>query len=401
MADGDQTREKQPWGLAILAMVVVACVNGLTTTGLTVFDEAILTELAIDRTALKFRESINFWGAAILLPITGWLIDRGGARITAMVGLALLSAALFAYGSATSVVQLYWLHGVFAFAIGLSGSLAMIVLVTRLFTRQRGLAVGFALAGTSLGGIVMGRVNPLLLEALGWRQSFEWLALVPLVMLALVAFAVPKAGTSSATVRPADAAASLPLSAALGMPAFWLLALAGMLTFGAIVAVFQNVFLHLRDLGFAPRTAGLGLTLLSSCALVAKLAAGWLGDRFGTGNLLKLNIIVMGLGAAGLATLQPGLIWVSLAVIGLGWGAINTLINYLAIEVFGVGQAGRINGVISIFESLGAGGGPLVAAMVFDATGSYGAAFTGIVVALLAALAAIWTVRAKLRPAAA
>ena len=389
----DTAHRRTPWGLAILAMIIVACLNGLTTTGITAFDEAILAELGGGRADLKFREAINFWGAALLLPLTGWLIDKGGARLTSMAGLAILAAALFAYGQADSFWHLYSLHGAFALAIGLSGSLAMIVLVSRLFSHQRGLAVGIALAGTSFGGIVMGQVAPRLLEALGWRESFAWLAIVPLVLLVIVWLLVPRAGTSEATISAADKAASLPLSAAMRSRSFWLLAFAGLLTFGSILAVFQNIFLHMRDLGFTPVQAGQGISLLSACALAAKIAGGWLGDRYGAARLLKVNLVIMAAGAIGLASLDAGLVWLSLALIGGGWGGINTLINYLTLQVFGVGAAGRINGVISLFESIGAGAGPLAAALVFDATQSYAAAFLAIVAALAAAFIAIWFVQ--------
>ena len=166
------TSLKEPWHLALLALLVVACVNGLTTTGITTFDESILRELGGTRADLKVRDTINFWGAALLLPLAGWLMDRGGARTTSLIGLLLLAGAVFLYGRATSLFQLYLLHGIFAMAIGLTGSLAMIVLVTRLFTKNRGLAVGLALAGTSVGGMVMGQIMPRVLETLDWRTAF-------------------------------------------------------------------------------------------------------------------------------------------------------------------------------------------------------------------------------------
>jgi nitrate/nitrite transporter NarK len=383
----------EPWHIAVLALLVVACVNGLTTTGITTFDESILEELGGNRADLKLRDTINFWGAAILLPIAGWLMDRGGARTTSLIGLILLAGAVFLYGRATSFTQLYLLHGIFALAIGLTGSLAMIVLVTRLFSANRGLAVGLALAGTSVGGMVMGRVMPSVLEAMPWRTAFTYLAAVPLIMAALVFLFVPRTGTSEATVRQVDKDNSLPLSTAMKRASFWLLALAGFLTFGTILAIYQNVFLHMRDLQFSPKQAGEGIALLSVFALTAKVASGFLSDRMGSKNLLMISLTIMVLGLCLLASLNPEWVWAALALVGFGWGGANTLINYLCIQVFGVAAAGRISGTISTAESIGAGIGPLAAATVFDATQSYGNAFAFMLVLLIGSLAAIYFVK--------
>jgi nitrate/nitrite transporter NarK len=391
------TDQKEPWHLAVLALLIVACVNGLTTTGITTFDESILKELGGTRADLKLRDTINFWGAALLLPIAGWLIDRSGARNTSLVGLILLAGAIFFYGRATSLFQLYLLHGIFALAIGLSGSLAMIVLVTRLFTKNRGLAVGMALAGTSVGGMVMGRLMPGVLETTDWRTAFTYLSVVPIAMAALVFLMVPRSGTSEATIRQSDKDSSLPLSAALGRPSFWLLALAGFLTFGTILAIYQNVFLHLRDLNFTAKQAGQGIALLSVCALTAKVASGYLSDRMGSKNLLLVSLAIMIMGLCLLASLQTDLVWIALGLVGFGWGGANTLINYLCIQVFGVAAAGRISGTISTGESIGAGIGPIAAATVFDATKSYGSAFAFMVALLVASLVAIYFVRVPKR----
>jgi nitrate/nitrite transporter NarK len=393
----EHQRGSEPWHIAFLALLVVACVNGLTTTGITTFDESIIAELGGSRANLKLRDTINFWGAAMLLPAAGWLIDRRGARTTSLIGLLLLAGAVFLYGRATSYLHLYVLHGVFAMAIGLTGSLAMIVLVSRLFSANRGLAVGLALAGTSVGGMVMGRVMPLVLEAVAWRTAFTYLSIVPLVMAALVYLFVPATGTSEATIRPADKATSLPLSAAITQPRFWMLALAGFLTFGTILAIFQNVFFHLRDLNFTPKQAGNGIALLSVFALTAKVISGFASDRMGSRNLLLMSLAIMAVGVCLLASLRPDLVWVALALVGLGWGGANTLINYLCIQVFGVAAAGRISGTISTAESIGAGIGPFAAATVFDATKSYGSAFLFMVAMLVASLIAVWFVKPAVR----
>jgi MFS family permease len=151
--------------------------------------------------------------------------------------------------------------------------------------------------------------------------------------------------------------------------------------------------LHLRDLNFTAKKAGSGIALLSVCALTAKVASGFLSDRMGSKNLLLMSLIIMVGGLCLLASLQPNLVWIALGLVGFGWGGANTLINYLCIQVFGVAAAGRISGTISTAESVGAGIGPFAAAMVFDATQSYGNAFAFMVALLVASLVAIYFIK--------
>jgi nitrate/nitrite transporter NarK len=387
----NDTSARQPWEIAVLAMVILTCTNGFTTSGLTIYDSAILDEFGGARAALKLRETVAFWTAAALLPFIGVLIDRVGARRTSLIGLALLAVALFLYGLAQSYTHLYLLHALFAVALGLSGSMAMIVLVSRLFSARRGLAIGIALAGTSLGGIVMGQLGPVLLETFGWRRSFQLEALVPLFLMVLVWWLVPRGGGS---VTAAQQQGGISLAGLLRVPSFWALSTIGLITFGSIVGVLQNLFLYLnRDLGLSPATAGSGISVLLGIALITKFSAGWLCDHVSPRRLLQAHLAVMALGAAGMASGHAGLVWPAIALIGIGWGGVYTLTNYLIIESFGVASAGRAGGATSVMESFGAGAGPLLVAAVFDGTGSYGPAFTGIAVLISAAILLTLVVR--------
>ena len=65
----------------------------------------------------------------------------------------------------------------------------------------------------------------------------------------------------------------------------------------------------------------------------------------------------------------------SAIVIALGWGGLFTLYNMLAVNNFGLREIGRINGAISLMESVGVGLGSWVTGVLFDIYGSYQIAF--------------------------
>jgi cyanate permease len=84
---------------------------------------------------------------------------------------------------------------------------------------------------------------------------------------------------------------------------------------------------------------------------------------------------IMLAGVAGLATMRAGLVLPSIAVLGLGWGGLFTLYNMLAVSNFGLREAGRIGGAISLMESLGGGLGIWLTGVLYDRSGSYGGPF--------------------------
>lgn len=70
---------RNPWTIAGLGLLILMVTNGLTTTAISVFDEALLDEFGWSRGELKFRDFLNFGVVALLAPFGGWLLDRFGA----------------------------------------------------------------------------------------------------------------------------------------------------------------------------------------------------------------------------------------------------------------------------------------------------------------------------------
>lgn len=108
-----------------------------------------------------------------------------------------------------------------------------------------------------------------------------------------------------------------------------------------------------------------------------------------SGHPARLLVMGLLLQAAGFAVLvvarSPLVIGPGVALFGLGAG-LNTLVRpYLVQTLYGIGEAGYLNGVIARGQQLARAGGPAVAAGLF-AVGGYGLVF-GLFAAMLAALA--------------
>jgi MFS family permease len=87
-------------------------------------------------------------------------------------------------------------------ALGLLGASTMtcVILISGWFCSQRGLAIGIALVGTSLGSIILSPVNALMIERFGWRQAFLIEAALPIVLLVFILLVVRNSPKDVGTV---------------------------------------------------------------------------------------------------------------------------------------------------------------------------------------------------------
>ena len=396
-----------PWLMALLGMMVLLVSNGLIVTGLTVFDESLLKEFGWSRGELKLRDLITLVLAGWMAPFLGAVIDRVGPRKLILAGLALLSILYAAYANIQSLAHIYLIHVGFAVVLVAAGLNVVVIFVSQWFHSNRGTAIGIALVGTSLGGMVFPKLGVHMMQSMDWRTAFLWQAAVPLVaMLVVYLFArSPRPGgilpwgadkmvaaTGAAPVgvggRP-----DMTYSQALRTRTFWALSITAMATFFSIMAASANLFLHMRDLGFTPQQAGNGLGVMFGLAMVGKFVFGMLGDLFPAKRVLLFNLAIMAAGALILMTMRADLIWYALILFGLGWGGLYTMIQLLAVNFFGLSAAGKILGTITLLDATTAGLGIWLAARIFDVTGSYKPAFQLIFVLIVLALLAATLVR--------
>ena len=396
-----------PWLMALLGMMVLMVSNGLIVTGLTVFDESLLNEFGWSRGELKLRDLITLVLAGWMAPFLGAVIDRVGPRKLILAGLVLLSILYAAYANIQSLAHIYLIHVGFAAVLVAAGLNVVVIFVSQWFHTNRGTAIGIALVGTSLGGMVFPKLGVHMMQSMDWRTAFLWQAAVPLVAM-LVAYLFARsprpggilpwgadkmvAATGAAPVgvggRP-----DLTYSQALRTRTFWALSITAMATFFSIMAASANLFLHMRDLGFTPQQAGNGLGVMFGLAMVGKFVFGMLGDLFPAKRVFLFNLAIMAFGALILMTMRADLLWYALILFGLGWGGLYTMIQLLAVTAFGLSAAGKILGTITLLDATTAGLGIWLAARIFDVTGSYKPAFQLIFVLIVLALLAATLVR--------
>lgn len=396
------------WIIAVASGVILLVTNGMTLAGLNVFDKPLLEDLLkasgepVSLAGLKLRDAITLAASGLMAPLAGAAADRFGVRPLMVLGALLLSAGYFLYSTVDSLNDIYGIHVLFASALASCGLVVNVILVSRWFVKDRGLAMGIALAGTSLGNGTLPPLNAALMAEVGWRSAFAWISLLPLLLIPVILFVVRERPADLRRQQrepvhgdaPLQSPVSLALGEALRTTNFWVLALIAMSTFFAIIGTQAHLNLYLLGRGYSQMDAGLSYTVLFYLGLIGKISSGFLADRLGRRLVFTGTIAIMAGGAFLLALPAGDLLWGGLVLFGLGWGGLYTLLQLLAADYFGPQHLGKILGAITVLDTLGGGLGPPLIGAIRDSTGSYTGAFA--LVAGLVAFALIMSTRFRL-----
>lgn len=372
-----------PWIICFSGLLTLIVVNGLTTTSLSVFDKIFLEEFEWSREELKIRESITNGVTLLFIFISGVIIDKIRVKKMLLFGLFTLAITLASYSFIQNKYQAYLAHFFLGISMITAGSVSCIILVSSWFNDKRGLAIGIVLVGTSLGSAIFSPFNTYLLQHFGWRFAFQILAIFPLIVLLYIYIFVKNSpsdvgtfalGLSKNIDKPANSdllKQGMSYREATKTHLFWLICVCGFCTFYSLVGTIANVFLYLSGLGFTANNASYYLTLYFLIAGSGKLLISLFSDFINPYIVFSTCCLLMILGIVGIASLDQSYIVLSIILMAISWGGIYSLYNLITIKSFGLKEAGKINGTISMFEGGGSFLGPFLTARLYSFENSY------------------------------
>jgi predicted MFS family arabinose efflux permease len=375
-----------PVALVLAAGFLVLFVGGGARFGIGLTFKPMVDELGWARGDLGLAVGLYMVVSAFATFVAGRLADRlsprallGAGTILGGIGIGLMSLV----SAPWHAMVLYGL--VFAVGNGAASLTTVGVMVTRVAPQRAGLANATAISGQSFGQLVMIAALAAVLVQIGWRSVFVWLAAAHLLLLPLFFLALPGQAPHAAAHAPA---AGHSLRSAARTRQFWLLlaiyAICGLDDF----FVGTHVVAFAQDRGLEALFAGNLLALMGLTALVGVLVGGAVSDRLGPARVTAVafgaRIAVFGLIAVDQSPL-------SISVFALVFGATFLVTAPLTVlfvrETFGTKHLGALTGLVTMVHQVFGGIGAYGGALVFDATGSYDAAFVVLLAASALALA--------------
>ena len=370
----------------LLFCAAVVTITSISMHSFTLFLRPIEAGFGWSRTmvTVPYMFAMLGWGVGAVL--FGKLADDLGARPVILGGILLMAAGFFGMSLSQNLWQLSLSFGAMVgLAMGACGLVIISVLVSKHYdAKNRGLAVSVIQTAAPLSPLLFAPALYFLIKTFDWRAA----ALATGVLLVTVALPLawlgardPNDGLTSRHNR-AGWAACIPYLRNRAM----LLMFAARFSCG--VAFFQSAHLVAFALskGFDQATGAIALGVFGGAAAVSALLFGWLSDHYGRVRVLALSYLVRGLGTLVLVLDMPNelLFYVVVALaIGPTFGTI-TVQNVLFYEIVGPRMAGLILGLSFIVHQIGSAGGPMLASIAFDMTGSYDGFMLAMGVILLA-----------------
>ncbi|MEZ5375164.1 MAG: MFS transporter [Acidimicrobiales bacterium] len=350
------------------------------------------------KTFISAGYAMNRAESGLLGPLQGWLLGRYGTVAVMRAGVVMMSSGLLALSQIQNKVQ--FLAALLLTAVGasLSGFLSVTTATVKWFERKRARALSLSGMGFAIGGGFV----PLLvfsLERAGWRWTAAGSGLIFFVLgMALMSTfdGTPASrGEFVDGVQPSEATqrsfraegvsdVHFTASQALRTRAFWMISLghaSALLVVGAVIA---HLSLYLTsEQGYSLQRASFVAGSLPLVQIVGNLLGGVLGDRMNKRILASIAMLghMVGLLLLAFAT-HRWMIWLFVPIHGLAWGVRGPLMQALRADYFGSTSFGQIMGFSSLIVMFGTVGGPLVAGILADSTGSYRTGFT--ILALMA-----------------
>lgn len=354
-------------------------------------------------------------------PLVGWSLDRYGPRRTMPLGALLLGIGLALSSQITAIWQLYLTFGVVAaLGVAMLQSVPNTAVISNWFIRNRGTAIGLALAGSGLGQLWLTPATQWLILHFGWRYTFvltaSLIAVLPTALILAFVYHKPSdkglkpVGESEEellTARRQVVVVDESWAGTVWTPArairtyrFWTLAVMTLVfSFGYFLIAPQLFVLTQEFETFQAQSIVVAL-IIGAQGLnkgASKFFGGLISDHLGREKTITLSVGLIVLGVLMLSLVQGSpsmwLLLVAIFLYGIGYGFCLTAMIAAYTDVFQGPNLGAILGYLTLGGLLGGAVGTGAGGYLRDITGGYETNFFLASVAFVSSVALVWIAR--------
>lgn len=354
------------WNIVAAAALLTTLTVGMRL-GIGPFFLPMVEDLGFSRGLLATIIAVGMLCYGLAMPLAGYLVGRFGTRFVLLLGTVIVFVSVIWTVTARTPLGFLLAFGVLmSIGLGFTSPVALTPILSRWFTRQRGMALFFLSTGSMAGIAILTPVLTFSIQGLGWQMTLVVFAIVfTLITVPAALFIMRERAPANTDLLPdqvrAQAAlpkaepSSLPFGAAIRTSPFWKIA-AGLFACGFSMNLLGTHGVPmLMDHGFDAMTSSYGIGLIGLVAIAGTLVLGRLSDRVPRRNILAIIYLVRGLGF--FALLVVGTHWelyIAATIGGMVWaGSIATSSAMLA-DIYGVRLVGVMYGTAYLSHQIGA-----------------------------------------------
>lgn len=354
------------WNIVAAATSLTLLTVGLRL-GMGPFFLPLTEDLGFSRSMLATIIAVGMLFYGLGAPLAAHLVNRYGTRFVLLSGTAIVVAsAIWAVNARTPLTFMLSFGVLLSIGLAFTSPVSLTPVISRWFSRQRGMALFFLSTGSMAGIAIMTPVLTFFIETVGWQMTllgfaaFFTLFTVPVALFVIHDAAPPHADLlpeqiAAAPAASATAPADLSFGEALRTAPFWKISL-GMFACGFSMNLLGTHGVPmLMDHGFSPMTSSYGIGLIGVVAIFGTLVLGRMSDRLPRRNILAAIYFIRGLGF--FALLLVGTHWelyIAASIGGLVWAGSIALSSAILADIYGVRLVGMLYGCAYLSHQVGA-----------------------------------------------
>jgi MFS family permease len=365
---------RQAWIRLSLALII-GSLGSVGMWSVVVALPAVQADFAASRGAASLAFTLTMVGFGLGGVVAGRLTDRFGIVATIALATVLMGAGYLLASQSTALWQFNLIHVV----IGAGSSATfgpLMAEASHWFERRRGIAVTVAATGSYIGGTLWPPIVSWGILTFGWRSTHISVGVVTTVLMLLM-LVVLRAQMGTVTRRSHVNAPPPKVDLQLSNNTLTtLLFVAGIGCCVAMAMPQVHIVAYCGDLGYGVTRGAEMLSLMLACGIVSRVGSGFLADRIGgirtllIGSLLQGFALLFYLFFDSLASL-----YIISAMFGLFQGGLVPAYAIIIREAMPASQAATRVGIVILGTVGGMSLGGWMSGVIFDATGSYAAAF--------------------------
>ncbi len=379
------------WLIVIVGALMMAVTYGLMYS-YSVFFKPMASYFDWDRATVSavYSTSLVLRGAFSIG--IGWLADRYGAvKVLVFCGV-MMSLGLILSSRVSALWQFFVAYALIE-SIGLSGTFGIVTtLVSRWFTRNRGLALALVSSGVGLGTLVIVPGAERLISAMDWSRAYLVFGIAAGVIMVAAAFfmrpAPPAAlrppafpaRTPSSEIKTAggilDRTQELGLWKSISSPRMIVLLAAFLIFFFCNQMVTVHLVNYATDTGINPLAAAGLISIIGVISIAGRMVIGTCSERIGINNALIFTHVFLVLSF--LCLIFSHDMWsfyLFAAIFGFTYGGEVPQIPLFIGKFFGTRTMATLMGLTLFVGNIGGALGAWAGGRIFDVSGSYRWAF--------------------------
>ncbi len=365
---------RQAWVRLALALVL-GSLGSVGMWSVVVVLPVVQPEFGATRGAVSLAFTLTMLGFGLGGVLAGKITDRFGIVVAVALSIVFLGSAYIAAGLSTTLWQFILVH--FLIGLGTSATFGPLMAeASHWFERYRGLAVTIVASGNYFGGAIWSPLVGWGTQVAGWRTTFIAIGIFCAVAMTIVLLLL-RAQIGVASRRTHENAP--PPRIDLNLSTNTLTVLLSIASISCCVAMAMpqvHIVAYCGDLGYGVARGAEMLSLMMAFGIVSRIGSGFLADKIGGIRTLLIGSVAQGFALLFYLffTSLPSLYVIS-AMFGLFQGGIVPSYAIIVRESMPAREAATRVGMVIFASVIGMSFGGWVSGVIFDATGSYAAAF--------------------------